>query len=108
MLIPRYYMACNLNPKPARRNNGAFSAINTHRSKGQRARVSGKLPEPGIERPSFSLDSSAGWKDFGSGVPAVVQWLKNPTAVVQVTAEVWVRSPAPRSGLKDPVLPQRA
>ena len=33
-------------------------------------------------------------------VPAVVQWVKNPTAAVQVAAEMWVRSPAWRSGLK--------
>ena len=40
------------------------------------------------------------------GVPALVQWVKNLTAVAWVSAEVWVQSPAWRSGLKDPVLPQ--
>ena len=32
------------------------------------------------------------------GVPAVAQWVKNLTAAVQVTAEVWVWSPARCSG----------
>ena len=27
-------------------------------------------------------------------VPAVAQWVKNPTAMTQVAAEVWVQSPA--------------
>ena len=29
-----------------------------------------------------------------TGVPAVVQWVKNPTAAAWVTAEAWVCSPA--------------
>ena len=41
----------------------------------------------------------------GLGVPAMAQWVKNPTAVAQVTAEAQVQSPAPHSGLKDPALP---
>ena len=41
-----------------------------------------------------------------SGVPAVVQWVKNPTAVARVAGAVEVWSPAPHSGLKDPPLPQ--
>lgn len=40
------------------------------------------------------------------GIPTVVQWVKNMTAVAQVAAEAWVRSPAPCSELKDPVLLQ--
>ena len=28
------------------------------------------------------------------GVPAVAQWVKTPTAVPWVAAEVWIRSPA--------------
>ena len=34
----------------------------------------------------------------------ILQCIKNPTAVVQVTAEAWVQSPAHCGGLKDPVL----
>ena len=40
-----------------------------------------------------------------SGVSAVVQWVKNLTAVAQVTATVWVWGPAWCSGLKDLALP---
>ena len=36
----------------------------------------------------------------------MVQWIKNPTAVVWVTAEVQVRSLAQCTWLKDPALPQ--
>ena len=36
----------------------------------------------------------------------MVQWVKNPSAVTQVTLEVQVRSPALHSGLKDPTLLQ--
>ena len=36
------------------------------------------------------------------GVPAVVQWVENLTAVSQVTAEAHVHSLAQTSGLKDP------
>ena len=39
------------------------------------------------------------------GVPAVAQWVKNQTAVVQVTMEAQVQFPAWNSGLKDPGLP---
>ena len=39
-------------------------------------------------------------------VPTVMQWVKNPTAVAQVTEEVQVRSLAQHSGLKHPVWPQ--
>ena len=35
------------------------------------------------------------------GVPAVVQWIKNLSAATQVTAGVWVQSPAWRSELKE-------
>ena len=38
------------------------------------------------------------------GVSTVVQWLKNPTAVAQVAAEVRVQLLAQHSGLKDPGL----
>ena len=40
------------------------------------------------------------------GVPAVAQWVKNPTAAAQVAAEVRVRSPARSSRLKDLALLQ--
>ena len=36
----------------------------------------------------------------------MAQWVKNLTALVQVTEEVQVQSPAWNSGLKDPVLLQ--
>ena len=45
-------------------------------------------------------------KDKHSGVPAVAQWVKNPTAAAWVPVEVWVGSPAQNRGLKDPTLPQ--
>ena len=32
----------------------------------------------------------------------MAQWVKNPTAVAQVSAEVWVLSPVRHSGLKGP------
>ena len=35
----------------------------------------------------------------------MTQWVKNPTAAAQVTAEVQVQLPAWHKGLKDPVLP---
>ena len=44
-------------------------------------------------------------KNILLGVPAVVQWVKNPTAVAQVAAGVQVQSLALHSGLKDLVLP---
>ena len=40
------------------------------------------------------------------GVPAIVQWIKNPPAVTWVGTEAWVRSLALHSGLKDLTLPQ--
>ena len=40
------------------------------------------------------------------GVPAVAQWVKNPTAVVQVAEEAQAQSPSWCSGLKDQALPQ--
>ena len=40
------------------------------------------------------------------GVPAVTQWVKNPTAVAQAAEEAWVRSLAWCGGLKDLALPQ--
>ena len=36
----------------------------------------------------------------------VAQWVKDLTAVAQVTEEAQVWSPAQHSGLKDPALPQ--
>ena len=36
----------------------------------------------------------------------MVQWVKNPTAVAQFSAEAQVQSPAQRSGLKGPALLQ--
>lgn len=39
-------------------------------------------------------------------VPAVAQWVKNPTAVARVSAAAQVLSPAWPNGLKDSVLPQ--
>ena len=38
-------------------------------------------------------------------VPAVVQWVKNPTAAARVAAEAQIQSPAQGSGLKDLSLP---
>ena len=47
------------------------------------------------------------WKKNDTlGVPAVAQWVKNPTVAAQVTAEVQVQPLAQHSGLKDPVLLQ--
>ena len=40
------------------------------------------------------------------GVPAMLQWAKNQTAVGQVAVEAWVWSLAQRSGLKDQALLQ--
>ena len=36
----------------------------------------------------------------------MIQWVKNPTAMAQITAEAQVQHPAQLSGLKDLVLPQ--
>ena len=41
-------------------------------------------------------------KFFHLGAPAVVQWVKNPTAAAWVAAQVRIRSLAHCSGLKDP------
>ena len=38
------------------------------------------------------------------GAPAMVQWVKNLTAVARVAVEVWVQSLTQCSGLKDPML----
>ena len=38
------------------------------------------------------------------GVPAVVQWVKNPNAVVWIAEEVRAQSLARCKGLKDPLL----
>ena len=40
-----------------------------------------------------------------TGVPAVVQWIKDPTATAWVAEEVQVQSLAQCSGLKETVLP---
>ena len=45
-------------------------------------------------------------KEVWYGVPAVVQWVKNPTVAARVAAEARAQFPALHSGLKDPVLPQ--
>lgn len=37
----------------------------------------------------------------------MAQWVKNLTAVAQVTVEAWIPSLAWHNGLKDPALPQR-
>ena len=57
-------------------------------------------------QPGLQTGKSKGkrWKD-GKGVTTVVQWVKNPTAAVQVAAEARVQSPAQHSGLKDLALP---
>lgn len=34
----------------------------------------------------------------------MTQWVKNPPAAAQVIAQVWVGSPLPTHGLKDPQL----
>ena len=36
-----------------------------------------------------------------TAVPAMADWVKNPTAAAQVSVEAWVQSPGRRSGLKD-------
>ena len=41
-----------------------------------------------------------------SGVPAVAQWIKNPTTMARITSEVQVRAQMGCSGLKDLVLLQ--
>ena len=41
-----------------------------------------------------------------TGVPAAVQWVKNPTAAAQVPPEAWVRSLTWHSELKNLALPQ--
>ena len=46
------------------------------------------------------------FKRLNLGVPALAQWVKNPTAVARVTVEARVRSLAQHIGLKDPVLKQ--
>ena len=38
------------------------------------------------------------------GISAVAQWVQNPTAVAQVTAEMWVQYLAQCTVLKDPAL----
>ena len=43
-------------------------------------------------------------KKNGTGVPAVVQWVKNLTAAAQVVVEMQVQSPAWCLGLKDLLL----
>ena len=43
-------------------------------------------------------------KNVDSRVPAVAQWVKNPTTVAWVTVEAWVQSPTRPVHLKDPVL----
>ena len=45
-------------------------------------------------------------KEYILGGPTVAQWIKNLTAVAQVTAEAQVQSPAWHSEFKDPALPQ--
>ena len=57
------------------------------------------------------MDGEQGWilrkeREVRPGVPAMVQWVKNLTAVARVAAEVQVPSPAWCSGLKNLVLPQ--
>ena len=45
-------------------------------------------------------------KKKSTGVPAIAQSVKSPTAVAQVAVEVQFHSPAQCSGLKDVALPQ--
>ena len=45
-------------------------------------------------------------KSIKKGVSIVARWVKNMTAAIWVAVEVWVQSPAPYNGLKDPVLLQ--
>ena len=47
-------------------------------------------------------------RNYKLGVPAVVRWVKNPTAVAQVDAELWVQSLACawHSELRDLVMSQ--
>ena len=46
------------------------------------------------------------WSKRFSGVPAVVEWVKNPTAAALVSAEVQDGSPARHSGGEDLALLQ--
>ena len=46
------------------------------------------------------------YKGRVTGVPALAQWIKNPTAEAWTTAEAWVQSLTLCSGLKDSVLLQ--
>ena len=46
------------------------------------------------------MEKSNWSKIINAGVPTMVQWVKNLTAVAQVALEVWVWSPAQHSGLK--------
>lgn len=46
-------------------------------------------------------DSCGKIKMTVSGAPSVAQWVKNPTTVAWVAAEVWVRSLALQSGLEN-------
>ena len=48
----------------------------------------------------------AAFKKNELGVPIVVQWIKNLTAMAWISAEAQVQSPAQYSGLKDLVLPR--
>ena len=45
-------------------------------------------------------------KNEHMGVSAVVQWVKNLTAVARVATEAWVQSLDRQRGLKGPVMPQ--
>ena len=40
------------------------------------------------------------------GVPAVVQWVKNPAAAAAAATEAWIQTPVLHVRLKDPALPQ--
>ncbi len=46
------------------------------------------------------------YRNTESGVPAMAQWVKNPTVEAQMAVEVRVQFPAWHSGLKDLALPQ--
>ena len=62
-----------------------------------------------FSQPLHTAYLSVSWlKSIRPGIPAMVDWVKNPTAMAQVTVEVQIRSPAWHSGLQDiEVLAQR-
>ena len=59
-----------------------------------------------VIRPICLINTNNSLQSMFTGVPAVAQWVKDPTAVAQIAAEAKVQSPAQCSGLKDLALSQ--